>query len=662
MFRPVEMCKINVLVLNKHLMDVARRLGDYGVVHLVDAASQSEGGLLNNLDAPAEQQSLRMAIERCEQLIRQLGVDEDAEVPRLDEMSRQDIDAMLGTISGKLSECNAKMSKLILDAGGVEQEKERLSDFPVKRISLDVLHSLSHFYMVAGRLAPSLLPSARAMINDRGIIVEVEGKDGNVLVMSSRKNRWVVEDELSKLGFVAVSVPEGVDRSIEDECKDLDDKLGTLLANLETSRLAVLKLGELYGSVLLSMRVQLHGMLAVQKTRRHFGQMAHLACISGWIPKTELEAVKKIVEENTSGTGIVIEISVEDDARVKAGIERVPTKMEGNALTRPFQMLVKNFGVPLYTEIDPTIFVGITFVLLFGFMFGDIGQGLVLALAGLWMKFTRKKLSESMRDTGMLLTLCGVSAMIFGLAYGSIFGNEHLFEALWVNPMKSSDITQLLLTAVGVGTVFTSVAIIINIINHFRAKKYFDGTFDRFGVLGLLFFWACLAIGVWIISGNVPADWMYVLLILPLILLFIKEPIHNVLHKHGMFHGGIFGIILEACIETMETLTGYISGTVSFIRVGAFAISHAALCFAVFSIAGMLKNVPGGPVIQFIIIVLGNVLVICFEGMVAMIQGVRLEYYELFSKFYEGGGVAYKPFSLNPENVSKEAGKSLSEE
>lgn len=654
MFKPVEMCKINVLVLNRHLNDVTQRLGDQGVIHLVDAAAQSEGGLLNSVEDQAEQEALHQLIEQCDRLIRQLGVDEQAEVPHLPDMSRPDIEALLQVIDKKLTDKNDEMAKLIQDAGGMEQLKEKLNEYPVRDISLEVLQSLSHFNITAGRLAPSLLASARAMIADRGLIIECEGKEGNVLVLSSRKNRWVVADELSKLGFKPIEPPESVVKggSVDDNCRDLDDKLLLLQAQLEAGRLAVLKIGELYSSVLLSMRVQLHGMLAVQLTRRHFGQLAHLACISGWIPKAETEHVKQLVAETTGGTGIVVVIDVDEDEFVKAGLEQVPTKMQGNALTRPFQMLVCNFGIPAYKEIDPTIFVGITFVILFGFMFGDVGQGLVLALAGLWMRLTKRKLADSMRDVGTLLMLCGGCATLFGFAYGSIFGYEHLLRPLWVNPLnfkKTSDIATVLAAAIGVGTIFSSVAIIINIVNHFIARKYFDGTFDRFGVIGLLFYWLCLGIGIWLLTGHAFSQWMLVPLLLPLALLCLKEPIDNLLHRHGLLHGGAFAIALGGCLEILETLTGYMSGTVSFVRVGAFAISHAALCFAVFKIVELLAPLPCATAWQFCVIVIGNALVIGFEGMVAMIQGLRLEYYELFGKFFGGGGVAYAPFSLKQQ-------------
>ena len=318
-------------------------------------------------------------------------------------------------------------------------------------------------------------------------------------------------------------------------------------------------------------------------------------------------------------------------------------------------MLISNFGMPRYNELDPTIFVGITFVLMFGFMFGDIGQGLVLLLVGLFMKFSKKKFDETIRDAGVLLSFCGLSAIVFGFFYGSIFGYEHLIHHLWVNPLKMdiaegsllSDIHRLLLTAIGMGVVFTSVAIIINIINHFMTKHVYEGIFDKFGLLGLIFYWSALATGLWMVIKGSIATWQIVLIVTPLVLLFIKEPLHNLLHKHGLFHGeSPFGILLEGVLDLMETFTGYMSGTVSFIRVGAFAISHAALCMAVFLIVGMLSKLPLSSLWQAIIIVVGNVIVIAFEGMVAGIQCIRLEYYELFGKYFSSEGVEYKPFSL----------------
>lgn len=528
MFKPIEMCKINVLLLNKHLTDTTRRLGALGSLHLVDAPAQSESGLLGSLDGEHEASSLRQLLDKTETLMRKLGVDGG----------------------------NAAVSP----SDGLDETK------------------------IAARL-----------------------------------------------------------ETIDADCKGIEeaDKL--------------LQLKEKHSGELLSIQAKLHEFASMDEARRHFGKLPHLSCISGWAPKADADGIRKIVEEATNGTGLVEVIDAEDDALVKSGVESVPVKFQDGPLRRPFQMLISNFGMPRYKELDPTLFVGITFVLMFGFMFGDIGQGLVLLLAGLFMKFSRRKFDETIRDAGVLLAFCGLSAVVFGFFYGSIFGYEHLIHHLWVNPLKMdvsegsllSDIQRLLLTAVGMGVVFTSVAIIINIVNHFLTRHVYEGIFDRFGLLGLVFYWSVLATGLWMVFHGSIATWQIVLIVAPLVLLFIREPLHNLLHKHGPFHGeSAISVVLEGVIDLMETFTGYISGTVSFVRVGAFAISHAALCMAVFLIVGMVSKLPGGTLWEAVIIVVGNIVVIAFEGMVAGIQCIRLEYYELFGKYFSGEGVEYRPFRL----------------
>lgn len=667
MFRPVRMAKVNILLLSKHVTEITRILGQRGLVHLVDAVNQSNDRLLKGVEQERNEKTVYNLLSRCERLMEGLGVDASAVVPPKEgDMALEDMSALVTRIYSRYREQEGAIDRLLKDSGALNKERSVIASFPLQQVSLDALRNLSHFYMVTGRLASSVIPRASMDLGDRAVIVQADGKEGNVLVLSSSKNRWAVKDELSKFGFTEVEAPESISGSAESATRQMDDELANLRNELEECRLNVLKLSEEYGGVLLVMRSQLKGLIAVQQAQKHFGRVAQLYCISGWTPDTEVATVKDIVNETTGGTGVVEVIEAENDALVKAGIENVPVKFTGGALLRPFQMLVSNFGLPRYSELDPTVFVGITFVLLFGFMFGDIGQGLVLALIGLWLRLTKKKLDQSLKDGGILLMSCGICSMVFGFCYGSFFGyeNHELLKPLWLSPLNQKDIGKLLLTAVGIGIIFSSVAITINIINHFIAKKYFEGVFDRFGVLGLLFYWFALGTGIWVVKTKTFPIWAGVLIMAPLVLLFLRGPLRHYVFKQKGKHGeeedeSLFNMLLEACIELMETFTGYISGTVSFVRVGAFAISHAALCLAIFSIVNMIHtmNVPGGPVVSAIVIIFGNIMVIAFEGMVAMIQGVRLEYYELFGKYFSGGGVAYSPFQIEDKPSTQETTK-----
>lgn len=660
MFRPVKMCKVNILVLAKHVTEITRLLGQCGLVHLIDAVSQSPDRLLKEVDQEKDERAIENLISRCDRLIEALGIDPEAEPPNLGDLNQEDISALLTKIFSRYREQDGAINQLLRDAGSLSQESTILATYPLQQVKLEALRNLSHFYLVTGRLAPSVLPRAATVMGDRAVLVQADGREGNVLVVASRKNRWAVEDELGKFGFTPVEPPNNIEDTAAAAQMQVEDKLETLRRRIEECRHQVIRLSEEYGGALLAIRCRLRGLLAVRQAQQHFGRIAQLYCISGWTPHQDVEAIRRLVGDNTGGTGVVEVIDAENDTLVKAGLEDVPVQFAGGSWLRPFQMLVTNFGLPQYNELDPTVFVGISFVILFGFMFGDLGQGAVLAASGLWLRRTRRAVPVFLRDSSALLMACGLSAMLFGLAYGSVFGyeNDKILPAFWLSPLKNSDIKQLLVAAVGVGIVFTSIAIIINIINRFLARRYFEGVFDRFGVLGLLFYWFTLGAGVTLLLTGGLAPWAIGLIAIPLVLLFLRAPIQHFAHRRQQHHQseeeGLFNMMIEACIELMETFTGYISGTVSFVRVGAFAISHAALCFAIYSIVGVLKNmhiegVLGGLLTAFIII-FGNLIVIAFEGMVAMIQGIRLEYYELFGKYFSGNGIAYRPFHIDEKS------------
>jgi V/A-type H+-transporting ATPase subunit I len=134
----------------------------------------------------------------------------------------------------------------------------------------------------------------------------------------------------------------------------------------------------------------------------------------------------------------------------------------------------------------------------------------------------------------------------------------------------------------------------------------------------------------------------------PLLLIFLREPIMAVFERRKVsFEQGVFTYLMETVIEIMEIVTGYLGNTVSFIRVAAFSLAHVGLFIAVFSLVEMVKGGASGIFYSALILILGNTVIIALEGLVVTIQAIRLEYYEFFSKFFVGGGVAYKPIGMD---------------
>lgn len=661
MFRPVRMCKLNVLILGKYVTPLTRALGGLGLVHLVDAVSQSPHQLLDGVDREPDIRRFEHLGERCRALLEALGVDTQTPVAPVS-FDEAHIQALLEEVEAKHRQIDDRIQGLLRNSGLLGKEASRLRSYPAQGTPLDAIRQLSLLYVVTGRLAPTLVPVAAAALGDQALVLhdnDDPARRGNVLVLTSRPKRWAVDAELAKIGFAKDEPPEQAHGSAGEETKALDNRIEAVRTDIEAARRETTALMATYGGPLLAARRQLAGTLAVLRAQQSFGRSALLYCVSGWVPREHEAAVRRLVDEVTGGTGLVEVIEPERDSRVREGREAVPVKFAPNRWLRPFQGLITNFGAPRYNEIDPSLFVALSFVIMFGIMFGDVGQGMCIALLGLWLRHTRLPSLAAFRDGGILLLLCGLSATAFGFFYGSVFGyeNPRVFKPLWLSPLH--DVTRLLGTAIVLGIVCISLAIVINILNRVRNRRWFESVFDKFGVLGIIFYWGALGIGLKAArAGELNAAQFVGLVIAPLALLFVREPLHNLLHRRKALHGDIFSFVLEACIETMETVTAFLGSTVSFVRVGAFALSHAALCLAIYSVVDIIQRLPGGGLWSLLVLIFGNLLVIFMEGMVAMIQGIRLEYYELFSKYFAGDGTLYHPFTLAEPPLAPEKGES----
>ncbi|MDO4266464.1 MAG: V-type ATPase 116kDa subunit family protein, partial [Eubacteriales bacterium] len=346
---------------------------------------------------------------------------------------------------------------------------------------------------------------------------------------------------------------------------------------------------------------------------------------------------------------------IEQDEQVFCFVERdvskllngPPTKLRHSAFLKPFEMFLEMYGLPSYNEIDPTPLLALTYMVFFGFMFGDFGQGAVLFLGGALLY--RKK---GLRLAG-IISCCGIFSMLFGLLFGSVFGFEDIIEPLWLNPQKAmtnlpfiGSLNTVFVVAISIGMGIILLCMVLNILNGIKQRNGEKVLLDTNGAAGLVFYAAIVVCIVLFMTGHtVPgAAVLAVLLGVPLILLFFKEPIINKAEKKPELIEGSKGMfVTQGFFELFETLLSYFSNTLSFVRIGAFAVSHAAMMGVVLMLAGA----ESGGSISWPVIVLGNLFVCGMEGLIVGIQVLRLEYYELFSRFYTGGGRAFKPYGRN---------------
>ena len=378
---------------------------------------------------------------------------------------------------------------------------------------------------------------------------------------------------------------------------------------------------------------QLYTMQRVYDVCKGRGEISGMFLLSGWIPADTLESVKITVEKEAPMTTIIVE---ETEELERSGII-VPTLLKNNFLFRSFQDIVAMYSLPAYGEIDPSPIIAISFVLFFGFMFGDVGHGLMIFLAAYFMV----KNGMMTRSFGQVVKSSAVSSMIFGVLYGSVFGLEDIIKPLWLSPMRDTNL--LIVIAICMGFFMISFGLILNMIKQFKNKDFGRLLFDGQGLAGLILYWSLGALAAIKITGteisNMTANILLVGILLMIVLMIFRNLLASTLLRQKSDGEStvlnLFGI--------MHSLLSFLSNTASFVRLAAFALNHVGLSIAVIMLADMVHNLPGGIVMKGIILLLGNIVIVCLEGLIVFIQTLRLHYYEFFSKFYDGGGTAFKP-------------------
>lgn len=378
---------------------------------------------------------------------------------------------------------------------------------------------------------------------------------------------------------------------------------------------------------------QLYTMQRVYDICKGRGEVSGMFVLSGWIPADTLDSIRRTVEAEAPMTNMM----VEDTKEIAYSGIRVPTLLKNNALFRAFQDIVAMYSLPSYGEIDPSPVVAISFVLFFGFMFGDVGHGLAIFFGSMYLV----KRGIMRRSLGQVMKAASVCSMIFGLLYGSIFGMEDIIPPLWLSPME--DTNKLIAISIGVGVFMISLGLVLNMVKQFRAKDFGRLLFDGQGMAGLVLYWTLAALAATFVTDIRIPEALTRFMVRSVWVLIIVMVFRDLLARYLLRQKGEGESPVMGLFEVLHNLMSFVSNTASFVRLAAFALNHVGLSMAVIMLSDMVHKLPGGIVMKGIILVIGNAVIICLEGLIVFIQTLRLEYYEFFSKFYKGGGSAFKP-------------------
>lgn len=615
--------------------------GNNYMMHEYEAMLPAAEKVVEEDYAETENMCQRMLTD-VEKLAVDMQLDVHVDLEGIKNYSREEALSELNEIKEKLGPTIQTMTEKRKEIASLESINESLS-FIKKDLDFTPLQNLKYIQFEVGRLSRENRVHIRKNYeNISALVLEIgeieESKEDIYMVFYLTQLEEETHRLLKSLNWQRLDLGEDLKGSVsvcmEEKRKKIDilrKQVTVLETNLYDSKEQMHnKLNRIYTRLKLEMKIL--------ELKKQIFRGSNVFVITAWIRDCDYRKIEELVAGITDKFVLMAKKPSELDGEVKP-----PTKLKNNWFTRPFEMIVGLYGLPSYKEIDPTPFLAITFCLMFGIMFGDVGQGFVYFLAGVF-------LTKKMPAPSGILKRLGCSSMIFGLVYGSVFGLEEIpvikdIALVHGGPLNTKNIMPILIAGVAFGVAVLTVSFILGMVNAVRRNDVASALLGKNGLAGYIFFMGLICSALCIV-GIIPVGVIVPVLIMVIMLLMMvfKEPIaHLACGIRPLISGDKGSYYIESGFEGIETILSTLSNAISFIRVGAFALNHAGLFMAFSVMAGMVGN----PIAKFLILVLGNILILVLEGLVVFIQGLRLQYYEMFSKYFTGDGVMYSPVKID---------------
>ncbi len=619
-----------MVILKDRSEEVISRLLKLGLFHPVDIRYiDKELKDLSPWEIEKERQDWEALEINLRETLRKLNL---AVYPAMPEdtagFSYDQIKNTLYGIESKLLPLTEKREDLLEELKTKESIFAQIKEYfplPIKRGSFYTFLEIS-----LGKLDEKNIPPLERSLQDIPHLVYPFNKEeaGKViaLIIGLRRDRALIDKVLRDLSWERIEYPREMQELSSDVEKQIKNQIQDCRKKIEGLEAQITSLAQGSRDGL----SRIYSFIALKKTmleaKRYSCATEKTVVMSGWVPRED----KKRVTDEIKKIDRSFYIEGKSAEELDIPKEDIPVRLKHNPFLKPFELLVDSYGLPRYGTVDPTVFVAISFLLMFGAMFGDLGQGLVLALASFFLGKSKK---EGLRQASVLIFYCGISSAVFGALYGSVFGFE--FPSMWLRPM--TNVLEFFRLSIYFGIGVISLGILINIINALRDKDYIKAIFDKAGLIAGIIYWLAIGEVSKYLASKTPASPLYVgLIAVGVFILFLKPVIEVIFRKK---EENILMSLMESTLEVFEIFIGYLSNTVSFMRIAAYAITHASLFLAIFELSRALKGA------GFIIIILGNILIILLEGLVASIQAIRLNYYEFFSKFFMSGKQTFKPLT-----------------
>ena len=352
-----------------------------------------------------------------------------------------------------------------------------------------------------------------------------------------------------------------------------------------------------------------------------------VAALMGWMPS---DALPKLADRVAGTGGAVVPMP-------RPVGTQPPTLLPREGAAREFAPLVETYATVPYADVNPSLLAGLAYVVMFGMMFADVGHGALLLLGAVAIRMQWSPRLARLRPVWMFLAGAGLASMVFGALYGEFFGPTRAVPVVWLAPLDHPVL--LLGAAVGVGAVLLAGAYALGTVNRFREGGWRSAAYAPSGLAGVALF---LGLGAVAAGSYFDLAWLALLggvvAVGGLAVAYV-----GLLAAAG---GGGAGAA-QAGIELFDLVVRLGSNLVSFARLAAFGLTHAALGEVIWqATTGLWKRGALGIVGAAVIFLVGNALAFALEGLVAGIQALRLEYYELFSRIFDSEGRPFQPWHV----------------
>lgn len=624
MFKPAAMYHISLLVLTEDVPLVAQILAEVGALHPEkNAALQAQ--LPEQLGQEFHQQ-FHNAVNHLEKIICQTRftppkeVIEPYQLVNLDELTS--LDAELTKIWLQFSELEEQRHQTQDKLRELKQLFETLEKFKKLDVDLNLLHTPRRFLSLhIGTIPTANLTQLRESVSLAGYFVQVFHQIDKLVycvVVGTLQQQEQVASVLKYAEFRPLAIPDEFQSHPQQVHRELTAETSRLQQKIQQVDARKQELASQHHKFLWNAYQILDRAAAFAELSESSQSRGTLALIEGWLPEHELAHLHTMLQQKLPHPHAVTHRSPTHQE-----FKIVPSLTQHHWIFTAYQTLVNNYGVPRYGEFDPTQLFSLSFLLMFGMMFGDVGQGLVIAGVGWYAQKWLKSFS-------IFFIAAGLTSSLFGLVYGSVFG-KHILTPLWIEPLSNPFLMLQVALYWGVG--FISLAIIIKIINSLREGDIAAALFNNTGIAGIcLYLGGFYAIRHWMFTQQFAVEQQIVVAI-PLMVIFAYKWYENQMPFTER--------LLVSSIETFESVINYLANTLSFLRVAAFSLNHVALAIAVFTLADMMHGSA-----WWIMAIVGNIFIIILEGAIVTIQVLRLEYYEGFSRFFSGDGRIFRPLVL----------------